>query len=224
MVSMHDGLLPLFPLAVVLLPQNPLPLHIFEERYKEMINGLLETGGEFGVVLDTGRGMMPVGCTATIEELLKRYDDGRMDILTLGRRRFSINSLNQDREFLRGDVTYIEDEPGEAPASLRERALAACRALPPPDDDEDDEAPAKHEEAEPPPASPQLSFHLARRIADLEFRQTLLGIRSESERLERLIAFVPGYVEHARQAGRLKAVASHNGHGKHPPGLERRSG
>lgn len=221
MVSMHDGLLPLFPLAVVLLPQSPLPLHIFEERYKEMINALLETGGEFGVVLATGRGMMSVGCTATVEELLKKYDDGRMDILTLGRRRFSINSLNQDREYLRGDVTFFDDEPGDAPASLRERALAACRALPP---GEEEEGAAPEEEADPPRTDPHLSFHLARRIADLEFRQTLLGIRSEPERLERLIAFVPGYVEHARQAERLKDVASRNGHGKHPPGLERRSG
>lgn len=210
MVSMHDELLPLFPLGLVLLPNTSLPLHIFEDRYKLMIKVVLESGGEFGVVLAAGRGLMPVGCTATIEEVLQRYDDGRMDIVTLGRRRFAINSVNQDLDYLRGDVAYFDDEaPLAAPASLRDTAVEVCRALPSRDRDEE---PARVND-------PQLSFQLARSIPDLEFRQQLLGMRSESERLIKLIAFVPGYIEHARQAERLKEVAPKNGHGKHPPGL-----
>lgn len=216
MVSMPDALLPLFPLGLVLLPNTPLPLHIFEDRYKEMINAVLAAGSEFGVVLAAGRGIMPVGCTATIEEVLQKYDDGRMDIVTLGRRRFAINSVNQDFDYLRGDVSYFDDEAPPAPASLRDKAVEVCRALP---DNEPDAPEMAASAAERNQADPQLSFQLARNISDLEFRQQLLAMRSESERLAKLIAFVPGYVEHARQAERLKEVAPKNGHGKHPPGL-----
>lgn len=214
MVSMHEELLPLFPLGVVLLPNTPLPLHIFEDRYKEMMKVVMESGSEFGVVLAAGRGLMPVGCTATVEEVLQKYDDGRLDIVTLGRRRFAISSVNQDLDYLRAAVSYFDDEAPAAPASLREKAVEICRALPRADPDEDPER----------PAGPQLSFQLARHITDLEFRQQLLAIRSESERLEKLIGFVPGYVEHARQADRLREVAPKNGHGKHPPGLGGKKG
>jgi Lon protease-like protein len=82
---MRRELLPLFPLAVVLLPRNTLPLHIFEERYKEMIGLVIETGEEFGVVLAAKEGIARVGCTASIEQVLQRYPDGRLDIITLGR-------------------------------------------------------------------------------------------------------------------------------------------
>jgi Lon protease-like protein len=90
---MEQSLLPLFPLEVVLLPEEPLPLHIFEERYKEMIGECLKakaSGGgqqEFGVVLAKGQEIYDVGCTARIVNLTRQYADGRMDILTVGKRR-----------------------------------------------------------------------------------------------------------------------------------------
>lgn len=209
MVSMHDELLPLFPLSVVLLPHNPLPLHIFEERYKKMIGEVMATGSEFGVVLVAGQGLMSNGCTATVEELVKEYPDGRMDILTLGRRRFSIDVVNVEADYLRARVTFFDDEESTPPATLRDRALSVCRTLP-----------GAEEEEEPVDANdPQLSFQLARRVTDLEFRQQLLGMRSETARLEKLISYVPGYVQHSRQSERLKEVAAKNGHGAPPPGL-----
>ena len=208
---MHDDrvLLPLFPLAVVLLPHNLLPLHIFEDRYKKMIREVMEAPGrEFGVVLAAGQGLMSHGCTATVEEVLKEYPDGRMDILTLGRRRFTLDSVNQELDHLRAEVTYFDDQDPAAPAVLRDLAITLCRQLPGADED-----------SEPvDAASPQLSFHLARRVTDLEFRQQLLGMRSETERLERLVAYVPAYLKHSLQAGRLKEVAGKNGHGQLPPG------
>ena len=96
---------------------------------------------------------------------------------------------------------------------MRESAVSVCRALPG----------AGEESAEVDAADPQLSFHLARYVTDLEFRQHLLGMRSEPARLERLIEYVPGYVSHSRQAERLKEVAAKNGHGAPPPGLTRGS-
>jgi len=206
---MHDDLLPLFPLAVVLLPHNQLPLHIFEDRYKQMIADVMASGSEFGVVLAAGEGLMSNGCTATVEELLKEYPDGRMDILTLGRRRFAIEVVNAERDYLRAKVNYFDDDELTAPAALRDRAVSVCSALPGPEG----------ETPEIDATEPQLSFQLARLVTDLEFRQQLLGMRSETARLEKLIDYVPGYVQHSKQSERLKEVAGKNGHGKLPPGL-----
>src|SRR5215467_12555371 len=86
--SMQQGLLPLFPLQVVLLPGTELPLHIFEDRYKEMIGEVIRDRLEFGVVLASDKGIVNTGCTATIDKLLREYPDGRMDILAHGLRRF----------------------------------------------------------------------------------------------------------------------------------------
>ncbi len=212
---MHEDLLPLFPLGLVLLPHNRLPLHIFEDRYKQMIGAVMAAGSEFGVVLATGQGLMSNGCTATVEELMKEYPDGRMDIITMGRRRFTIESVNQELDYVRAQVVYFDDHEIAAPAALRDSALALCRQLPQPE----------HEvELEIDPAGPQLSFQLAGRVSDPEFLQQLLGMRSEQERLEKLIAYVPGYLKHSQQTERLKEVAGKNGHGKLPPELGKVTG
>ena len=92
---MQQELLPLFPLQVVLFPRTALPLHIFEERYKQMIADVLRGKSEFGVVLAGEKGIVNTGCTATIEKVVKKYPDGRMDLLTLGRRRFEIIMLER---------------------------------------------------------------------------------------------------------------------------------
>src|SRR5438046_6307691 len=114
--SMQQGLMPLFPLHVVLFPGEQLPLHIFEERYKEMIGEALREHTEFGVVLASEKGIVNTGCTATVDQVLREYPDGRMDILTRGRRRFEILLLNDERTFLRGAVEFFDDdepEPGK---------------------------------------------------------------------------------------------------------------
>src|SRR4051812_40589227 len=111
---MLEGLLPLFPLPLVLLPQNPLPLHIFEERYREMIGEVIDKESEFGVVLAAEGGIVNVGCTATIERVVERFPDGRLDIITIGRRRFEVSSINEDRAFLRGEVVFFDDDGGSA--------------------------------------------------------------------------------------------------------------
>jgi len=211
MDSMHDDLLPLFPLAVVLLPHNRLPLHIFEDRYKDMIGRVMAESGEFGVVLAAGEGLVSNGCTATVEEVLQEYPDGRLDIMTLGRRRFSIEDVNADLEYLRARVSYFDDDDAASTKELRRRATFACRRLP--------SDASSQEDREMDFDSPQLSFQLARFVTDLEFRQQLLTMRSEPARLERLIEYAPGYVQHREQAERLKHVAGLNGHGKLPPGL-----
>src|SRR5918911_3120210 len=79
---------PLFPLPVVLLPSEVVPLHIFEERYKTMIGECIDSGREFGIVWLADDGLKEVGCTARVAEVLERMDDGRMNILAQGGRPF----------------------------------------------------------------------------------------------------------------------------------------
>lgn len=209
---MEQPFLPLFPLNVVLFPRTPLPLHIFEERYKEMIGEAIESHTEFGVVLAGEKGIVNTGCTAVIEKVLKKYDDGRMDVLAVGRRRFEILTLNDDKSYLRGAVEFFDDDTFDSiPPGVKERVLEGyndlCRIDPP--------------EAllDPELADPQLSFQLAQALSDLNFRQLLLATRSESERMKRLADFLPGFNSRQRQIAHIRAVAPNNGHGKWPSRL-----
>ena len=206
---MEQQLLPLFPLNVVLFPRTPLPLHIFEERYKEMIGESIESGTEFGVVLAGEKGIVNTGCTAVIEKVLKTYDDGRMDVLASGRRRFEILLLNDDKSYLRGAVEYFDDEAFDPiPPGVKERVIEGyndlCQIDPP------------EPLLDPELADPQLSFQLAQALSDLNFRQMLLATRSESERMKRLAEFLPSFNSRQRHITHVKAVAPQNGHGKWP--------
>ena len=102
--------IPLFPLEVVLMPSMPLPLHIFEQRYKLMIGECLEKKREFGVVYQKGSDMKKIGCTARIVQVLRRYEDGRLDILTQGVKRFKIENTNKERPYIQANVWYFHDE------------------------------------------------------------------------------------------------------------------
>ena len=110
-----DDLLPLFPLEVVLFPGTPLPLHVFEPRYKEMIGECLAEHRNFGVVRAIEQGLADVGCTAEITTVVKEYPDGRLDLVTEGRKRFELLRVNQERSFLQAEVLMISDEPGTPP-------------------------------------------------------------------------------------------------------------
>jgi Lon protease-like protein len=148
-----------------------------------------------------------------IERVLREYPDGRLDILTVGRRRFEIERINDERAFLRGEVEYFDDE--DEPASEDEfraraiagynelRALTAETPLPAPDTQD-----------------PQLSFRLARPIQDLALRQALLSARSESDRLRQLAEFLPAFLIRQRRIERVKQVAPRNGHGGKLAGLQ----
>jgi Lon protease-like protein len=212
MVLMQEELLPLFPLQVVLFPRTPLPLHIFEERYKQMIADVSRAHSEFGVVLAGEKGIVNTGCTATVEKVLKKYPDGRMDLISIGRRRFEIILLNDEKPYLRGAVEYFDDE-GSDPIlpEVRERVFDSyndLRSL--------QESEPLHE---PELSDPQLSFQLAQVVPDLDFRQMLLATRSEADRMRRLAEFFPSYSSRQRQIQHARAVAPSNGHAKRPPGV-----
>ena len=207
MVHMQEELLPLFPLQVVLFPRTALPLHIFEERYKQMIADIQRGHTEFGVVLAGEKGIVNTGCTATVEKVIKEYPDGRMDLITLGRRRFEIILLNDEKPYLRGAVEYFDDEAADPiPPEVRKRVIESyndLRAL-------EDSEPVHESEL----SDPQLSFQLAQVVPDLDFRQILLATRSEADRMRRLAEFFPSYNSRQRQIQHARAVAPTNGHAK----------
>jgi Lon protease-like protein len=207
--NMHEGLLPLFPLQVVLFPGGELPLHIFEDRYKEMIGEVLRDRQEFGVVLASEKGVVNTGCTATVDKVLRRYPDGRLDILTRGRRRFEILLLNDERPFLRGAVEFFDDEGSAAAApEILKLAVEGYNEM----QHLLSEAGLPEEES----SNPQLSFRLAQGVPDLALRQLLLTTRSEADRLRHLAGFFPGYLQKQRRVERVRNLAPRNGHGRSP--------
>jgi Lon protease-like protein len=203
---MQPGLLPLFPLQVVLLPGAELPLHIFEDRYKEMIGEVIRDRVEFGVILANEKGIVNTGCTALIDKVLREYPDGRMDILARGRRRFEIMMLNDERAFLRGSVEFFDDEE-ESPVApeARQRAIEGYREVSKDALDLD---------------QPQLSFRLAQPVVDLGFRQSMLTSRSEADRIRQLADFFPVHNLRQRRIQHVKEVAPRNGHGRGVSGIE----
>jgi Lon protease-like protein len=204
---MRGELLPLFPLQTVLLPRAPLPLHIFEERYREMMAEVLARNAEFGVVLGRGDGIVNIGCTARVERVLRRHEDGRLDVLCVGVRRFRLLEVDQSRSYARGRVEPIEDDdPSPARQERAQAALAAWLRY----------AQATGEEtAEVDADDPELSFLLAASSPDLEFRQVLLGMRSEARRIDWVIAHFDERLEQWKRQEAMRRTAGTNGHGKH---------
>ena len=201
-------LLPIFPLSVVLLPTTPLPLHIFEDRYKEMMGDLIPAKEEFGVVLAKDQGIVNVGCTATVDRVFQRYPDGRLDLLAIGRRRFQVMSLDEEKSYLRAAVEYFNDDEATEPASeLRQLAIQGYRLL--------REIEKPEVVIEPQLDAPQLSFQLTQFISDLDKRQTVLALRSEVERLQFLVTIFPDYLRERQQITLAKRLAPTNGHAKH---------
>jgi len=207
---MQPTLLPLFPLRVVVFPRTPLPLHIFEERYKEMVGEAIRAGSEFGIVLAKEEGIVNAGCTVKIGEVLKKYEDGRMDILTRGSRRFEILGINEEKSYLRGEVEFFDDDdPGPAPADLQEKALVQYRgAL----------ETGELRDAEPALNDPQLSFQLAQAVQDLDFLSALLRNRSEPQRLKQLTDYLARMAPRLRASSRMRKLAPLNGHSTAPSG------
>jgi len=209
---MPSRLLPLFPLQVVVFPRTPLPLHIFEERYKEMVGGAIRDNSEFGIVLAKDGGIVNAGCTVTVEKLVQIYPDGRMDVLTRGQRRFEILSLNEEKEYLQAEVNYFDDEDSGDPApELRDQALAQFQTLM--------RLPGSSPRPDPDLADRQLSFQLAHHLPDLDFLSSLLRHRSETERLKQLNHYLAQYIPRQRIVERMKELAPANGHGATPAGL-----
>ena len=205
--DMRGDLIPLFPLQTVLLPRAPLPLHIFEDRYKEMVRDVQLSDSEFGVVLAREGGLLNIGCTARIDRILRQHEDGSLDLLAVGQRRFQVMALNTERSYLRAEVEDVDDVDFNIPPEdkLREAlSLHAQYAL------------ATSDDAETPDADePMVSFALGAISPDLEFRQLLLGTRSEARRVELVATHLAQLIHRHELEQAMRTTARSNGHGKH---------
>jgi Lon protease-like protein len=197
-------LIPLFPLDVVLFPGTPLPLHIFEPRYKEMIGECLAQHLHFGVIRAVEKGLADVGCTAEVVTVVKEYPDGSLDLVTEGRHRFELMRVNEERSFLQGEVLMIDDEPGTLPQEQTARAVqlhAELLAV----------AGAQQDLSAADPSF--LSFYLAGSLPlDLDFKQKLLALRSEPARILELIGYFEIILPKVRRAATTRQKAGGNGH------------
>ena len=202
---MSPLLLPLFPLDLVLLPGVPLPLHIFEPRYKEMIKECLDQNHHFGIVRSHAESLANIGCTAEIINVLKTYPDGRMNILTEGKKRFEVLEINQERSFPQADVLYLDDERDPPEAGELETALRLHGQIM-------QLAGAQAEDMEKTDAA-QLAYRLAGSLPfDPDFQQALLEMGSEAQRIRAVITYFERILPVLERNARAKRKAGGNGH------------
>jgi Lon protease-like protein len=193
----------LFPLGIVLLPTERVPLHIFEPRYRELIGECLDTGATFGLLFADDKGLRAIGTYAAVVELLERLPDGRMNVVVEGRDRFRLVELTSGRSFHTGVVVDEEDEADPADPADVERALELFREL----------KALVEADVDDPESGATLSFALAARVDfGPETKQQLLESKSERERLARVIELLTTAVESARVLRDRAERASRNGH------------
>jgi Lon protease-like protein len=197
---------PLFPLGIVALPHEIVPLHIFEERYRTMIGECLDRGSEFGIVWAGDDGLRPVGCAVEIAEVLEQMEDGRMNILTRGTRPFRIVDEHDDLPYPAGTVEFLLDKDETPDAATAESAHTAYGEL---------VEQATDHTLEPDELGAMSAYQMAATVDfGLEAKQGLLDLRSENARL-RLVArlfraamkrldFIERAQERARSNGRIR--------------------
>ena len=193
----------LFPLGIVLLPTEQLPLHIFEERYKELIGECLDQNGEFGLVYADDDGLRDLGTRARVVEVLTRFEDGRLNILVEGGERFRLTELTDGRSFNTGLVAPIADDDDPAdPVAVDEalRLFGLLREL-------------TDSEVDPPDRDDrQLSFALAGKVElPADDKLGLLGATSERLRMELVQELLATAVLTAQRVRRAAERASSNG-------------
>jgi ATP-dependent Lon protease len=204
---MRPDRISLFPLNVVLFPGELLPLHIFEPRYRRMVRECLDAKTTFGMLLALPNGVAHVGCSAEILEVTKRYDDGRMDILTVGREPYRVTNIYTDDPLLAGAVDYLEDEDSQLDPQNRAKLVElyeVCYTL------LFSGMPASLA----PSASGSLSFAIAAALPlDLLWKQQILELRSEAERQDRLLRYLRDWALHLHKIDTLRHRGEGNGHG-----------
>lgn len=194
----------LFPLELVLLPNERVPLHIFEDRYKDLIGECLAYTTDFGLILEDDDGLREIGTRTSVVELIDTFDDGRMNVLVEGRSRFRVIELTEGRPFRTAQVEAVEDD-GELPLDADvERTIAVFRRL---------VTVAEADEIDEPSAgSPVLSFELAARVDfGPELKQELLELRSEGKRLRRLAELLDQAAQALAHEREVRQRAAGNG-------------
>jgi Lon protease-like protein len=199
----HREDFPLFPLGMVAVPHEIVPLHIFEERYKDMIADCLEDGREFGIVWASDDGLKVNGCAMEVTEVLERHEDGRMDILTRGTRPFRILEEHFDHTYPAGEVEFLDDKDEAPDAPTVEAAHEAYGSL---------VEEATDKVLEPEVLAPLSAYEMA---ATVDFgpdaKQGLLDLRSENARMRLLTRLFRAAVKRLDFIERAQARARSNG-------------
>ena len=204
---MQPDRISLFPLNVVLFPGELLPLHIFEPRYRRMVRECLDEKTPFGMLLALPNGVAHVGCSAEILEVTKRYDDGRMDILAVGRHPYRIVDLFTDDPLLAGSVDYLEDKDSLLDPQIREKLIElyeVCYTL------LFSGIPANLAQS----PCESLSFVIASALPlELLWKQQILELRSEAERQDRLLRYLREWALHLHKMDPQHHRGDGHGHG-----------
>jgi Lon protease-like protein len=194
---------PLFPLGLVMLPGELVPLHIFEERYKQMIGECLDEDREFGILWLADDELKEVGCAARITRVLEKLDDGRMNILAEGTTPFRMERRIGDMAYPAGDVVLLDDEPDEDEAALERARTTYADLL----EEVTDSRP------EPEALSGLGAYGMAATVdINPAAKQALLELRSEPARLEQIEGLFAEALRRIRTAAKVAEQASGNGH------------
>ena len=197
--------LPLFPLGLVCFPDERLPLHIFEPRYKEMVGRCMREHAPFGIVLFEEDRLSRVGCLVRVEELVEQHPDGTFDIVVRGEQRFEIQTVRSENAYLTGDGQMLDEGDAVTDLSLRARVIAqhmrllelAGRAP----------RPALYEGAR------DLSYLIAHNAGlGLAQQQELLELSTQNLRLAYLSKHLETFIPRVEEAEELRRKIGSNGH------------
>jgi Lon protease-like protein len=194
---------PLFPLQLVVLPTEVVPLHIFEERFKTMIEECLARDREFGVVWMADDGLHEIGCACRIDRVLERLDDGRINLLAVGTRPLRIVERQRDLAYPAGIVEFLLDTPGAPEQQLVDAAQDAYAEL-------------VHKATDRTPTPDELKTMDAYAMAatvdfGLDAKQGLLALRSENARLKLVTRLFRAALKRLDFVDRAQARAKSNG-------------
>jgi Lon protease-like protein len=194
---------PLFPLGLVALPSELIPLHIFEERYKTMIGRCLEEQSEFGIVWLSDDGLRPIGCACEIAEVLERLPDGRINLIARGTRPFRIDARQEELPYPAGVVEFLDDQPEDADTELATGAHEAYSEL---------VKQATDRTPDPADIAQMSAYQMAATVEfGLDAKQGLLDLRSESARLKLVTRLFRAAIKRLDFVERAQARARSNG-------------
>jgi Lon protease-like protein len=194
---------PLFPLGLVALPSELVPLHIFEERYKTMMARVLEEEGEFGIVWVSDDGLRPVGCACEVAEVLQRLPDGRLNLVARGTRVFRIENRQEELAYPAGTVEFLEDRSEDVDVDAAAEAHAIYAEL---------VEQATDRKPDPDELAAMSAYQMAATVEfGLEAKQGLLDLRSESARLRLVTRLFRGALKRLDFIERAQARARSNG-------------
>ena len=207
---MHLDSLPLFTLNTVLYPEEVLPLHVFETKYKQLIDDCLEANAPFGVVLNQDGVLQDIGCTASITKVTSVNDQGEKDIIVTGLERFRIKQVYRVKPYLTADIDALIDQNGPLSIQFTERVIAQHIKLlelagrtP---------SPVMYQERE------RLSFFIAHNAGlTVQQKQDVLEMSSEVERIQYLIGHLERFIPAVEEAESVRQKVRSNGHFKDFP-------